>query len=66
MPDLTSRHLKSCDYNLNTQELSIEFRDGKKYRYEDVPRETFDGLLAAPSAGQYFRQHLRHLPGKKS
>ena len=36
------------------------FREtGKTYVYEDVPREVYDALLAADSAGAYFNAYIR-------
>jgi hypothetical protein len=40
--------------------LEVEFRRGTVYRYRNVPRAIFDGLIQADSAGQYFRRHIQN------
>ncbi|MBK1622389.1 KTSC domain-containing protein [Afifella marina] len=42
--------------------LFIAFRSGRIYRYEGVSEATFRDLLAAPSAGAFFNETLRHYP----
>lgn len=44
--------------------LTIKFNDkvdkpGGVYQYPDVPREKYDGLLAAESKGTYFGEHIK-------
>ena len=39
--------------------LEIEFRSGGVYRYADVARETYEGLLGARSHGSYFHEAVR-------
>jgi hypothetical protein len=38
--------------------LEINFESGHLYRYFGVPKEVFDELLAAPSKGRYFHEHI--------
>ena len=43
--------------------LELVFRNGSIYRYFAVPPDVFQALLAAPSKGAYFNQHIRdHFP----
>lgn len=60
---LKSSMLRSAAHEGDT--LEVVFSDGATYRYQPVPREAFDGLLAAESAGKYFRSRLRGLKGVK-
>lgn len=39
--------------------LEIEFHGGGVYRYSGVPRELYDALVGAKSAGQFFGRHIR-------
>lgn len=39
--------------------LDVEFRKGRKYRYEDVPDYVFEDFTKAPSAGTFFRQNIQ-------
>ena len=45
-------------YDPETQTLEIGFNSGKVYQYFDVEREKYDGLMQAPSAGQYFLNNI--------
>lgn len=49
-----SAMLSSCEYNIETKELTVTFNGGKSYVYVDVDRSTYIGLIEAPSAGKYF------------
>ncbi|GAA1196053.1 hypothetical protein F4556_003677 [Kitasatospora gansuensis] len=43
--------------------LELEFHSGSVYRYLGVPPEVHRSLLAAPSLGRHFHQHIRdHYP----
>lgn len=46
-------------YDASSQELIIELVSGKAYIYEDVPRETYDLFLAAPSKGGFYNTQIR-------
>lgn len=39
--------------------LEVEFANGKVYRFADVPREIFDGVVGAESVGKAFNQFVR-------
>ena len=49
-----SSMLSSCDYDTETEELTVTFNGGKSYNYIDVSRRTYDELTEAKSAGKYF------------
>ena len=46
-------------YDEATRVLDIWFRDSGRYCYFDVPREVYEGLRSAPSAGRYFAEQIR-------
>ena len=50
---LTSRALQSAGYDSATQVLEVEFRSGRIYQYDDVPRSVFEWLLKTPNKGAY-------------
>lgn len=39
--------------------LEIEFKDGRLYQYPGVSDAEFQALIAAPSIGKHFHQHIR-------
>jgi hypothetical protein len=56
---ITSTALRSAGYDERAQALEVEFVHGGVYRYLGVPRDIFDGLLAAESRGTYFDEHVK-------
>jgi hypothetical protein len=50
---LASRAVSSAGYDAEAQILELEFSSGRIYRYEGVPRGTYQWLLRAPSKGGY-------------
>ena len=56
---MPSSVISSFEYDPRRRELLIVFQSGRRYRYQDVPRATFEGLQAAPSRGDYFNTHIR-------
>lgn len=63
---LISSNLNSCSWKPNTISMSdvgtltITFKGNRVYRYEDVPRDVFHGLVNAPSPGGYFHASIRN------
>ncbi len=53
-----SSMIHAVGYDEQTRRLEVVFNTGHIYCYEDVPRETFEGLLAADSKGSYMRSHV--------
>ncbi len=49
-----SSMLASCTYNTDSEELVVTFANGKPYTYEEVPKNIYDELIEAKSAGKYF------------
>jgi hypothetical protein len=50
---IASRALLSVGYDPESQTLELEFATGRVYRYEGVPRGTYDWLLRTPNKGAY-------------
>lgn len=56
---ILSSNLKSAGYDEKERVLEVEFTNGTRYRYTDVPPAVYAGLLQAGSAGTYFHQNVR-------
>lgn len=54
-----STDLAIVGYDPQTLVLEITFRRGGVYRYTGVPGQVHRELLAAPSQGLYFRDHIK-------
>jgi lysyl-tRNA synthetase class 2 len=55
---LASSAVVSAGYDPATQQLEIEFRGGRVYRYRDVPRGVYDFLVRASSKGGYVNRMI--------
>lgn len=63
---LHSSWLAAADYQDVSAVLELEFCTGTVYRYAAVPREIFEGLQQAESAGRYFNTQIRNcFPGTR-
>lgn len=58
--ELESSSIKSVTYSPWTKTLEVQFTSDAIYRYSDVPRETYDGLINAKSHGAFFHQQIRN------
>lgn len=51
--------LVSIAYSAEQMLLELEFKSGRVYQYDDVPRGVYEELLAADSKGRYFNEVIR-------
>jgi hypothetical protein len=56
---VTSSDIASIGYDDASGTLEIEFHATSVYRYFSVPKDIYEGLLATPSPGKYFLQHIK-------
>ena len=56
---VNSSNIAAIGYDPDSQILEVEFLDGSIYDYSDVPDYHFEGIMAAPSKGQYLHQHIK-------
>lgn len=54
-----SSALVTVGYSRSLHALEIEFRDGRVYRYHEVPLRTYRELLSADSKARYYNRHIR-------
>ena len=54
-----SSSLLLCDYDDETQILTVKFVRGKEYQYADVPKPIYEDLKDAESPGKYFQQYIK-------
>ena len=54
-----SSSVASVGYDPVTSVLEIEFRNGKVYRYQQVPRAAHRLLMQAPSIGKYVNEVIK-------
>jgi KTSC domain len=56
---VTSSVLVSVGYDEATSTLEAAFVEGGVYQYFEVPREVYEGLMAAASHGAYFDARVK-------
>ncbi len=56
---VSSTNLASVGYDGASRVLEIQFRNGRVYEYYDVPREVYEGVIGAPSPGEFFTSRIR-------
>lgn len=54
-----STALASVGYSKRLQILEIEFANGAVYRYVDVPRSIYRGLVSAESKARFYHAHIK-------
>ena len=54
-----SSNIARFRYTKETQVLTVEFQNGGRYEYYDVPDAVFEGMVRAPSKGQYLAQKIK-------
>lgn len=53
-----SSMIHAVGYDEASSELEVVFNSGQVYRYVDVPRAEYEGLLASESKGRYMRARI--------
>ena len=56
--ELQSTSLAAATYH-SVGRLQLDFLDGSRYDYFDVPAQTFHDLLRSPSKGKFFNAEIR-------
>ena len=53
-----SSHLQSVGYDNRSGILTVEFKDGEIYQYENVPEGVMLDFITAKSQGRFFQQSI--------
>jgi hypothetical protein len=56
--EIVSSNLKNAEYDLENKSLVVEFNNGVKYVYDDVPHEKFSQLRLSESQGKFFNTEI--------
>ena len=54
-----SSNLRSVGYDPDSKNLEVEFKEGRIYSYNNVPKDIFEGLINAASKGKFFSHYIR-------
>lgn len=56
---MPSSVIRSYRYDPAQRRLELVFVSGRRYRYHDVPAETYTAMKDAFSKGEFFNAHIR-------
>jgi hypothetical protein len=56
--EIKSSNVKRSEYDLESKKLLIEFNNGIKYEYDDVPHKTYTQFRLAESQGKFFTTNI--------
>ena len=56
---MPSSVIRSYRYDPAQHRLELVFVSGRRYRYHDVPEETYRDMRQAFSKGEFFNAHIR-------
>ena len=56
---MPSSVIRSYHYDPAQRCLELQFVSGRRYRYHDVPEETWRGMRQAFSKGEFFNENIR-------
>lgn len=51
---IKSSNIKSSEYDTESKELVVEFNNGAKYKYDNVPHQVYTKFRLAESQGKFF------------
>jgi aspartokinase-like uncharacterized kinase len=52
--EIKSSNIKRTEYDTETKKLVVEFNNGFKYEYEEVPHQIYTKFRMAESQGKFF------------
>jgi hypothetical protein len=56
--EVKSSNFKKAEYDVEDKTLLIEFNNGAKYEYQDVPHQTFTQMRTSESQGKFFTSKI--------
>ena len=52
--EIKSSNIKKTEYDTETKKLVVEFNNGSKYEYEEVPHQEYTKFRRSESQGKFF------------
>ena len=56
--EVKSSNIKGSTYDTSDKTLLIEFNNGSKYQYEDVPHQLYTSFRSSESQGKFFNSEI--------
>lgn len=56
--EIKSSNIKKTEYDTETKKMLVEFNNGFKYEYDDVPHQIYTRFRMADSQGKFFTSDI--------
>lgn len=56
--EISSSNIKKTEYDTETKNLLVEFNNGAKYLYEEVPHQIYTQFRMSESQGKFFNSNI--------
>ena len=56
--EVKSSNVKKTEYDLDSKKLLVEFNNGLKYEYQDVPHQLYTQFRMSESQGKFFSSKI--------
>lgn len=56
--EIKSSNIKSSEYDIDKKIMIVEFNNGTKYEYEDLPHQIYTRFRLAKSQGGFFNSEI--------
>jgi hypothetical protein len=56
--EIKSSNVKHTEYDTETKKLLVEFNNGHKYEYDEVPHQIYTQFRMAESQGKFFSSKI--------
>jgi len=56
--EIKSSNIKKTEYDTESKKLIVEFNNGLKYEYEDVPHQIYTRFRMTESQGKFFTSDI--------
>lgn len=60
MNEVVSSQIQSVGYDIETETLYIQFKNGKIYSYKEVEAHVYQEMMNSESLGKYFNSTIRN------
>jgi len=56
--EIKSSNIKKTEYDTETKKLIIDFKNGMKYEYDEVPHQLYTQFRMSESQGKFFNANI--------
>lgn len=59
MQPVTSGNIEAVGYDPLSQKMTVRFKGGREYEYDNVPNEAHTEFVSAPSVGSHYNKAIK-------